>query len=483
MVSSLGFYALASGGFLVFVLVEALLIFAFTKVFETKKSKGLFILELVLIFGIVVVLKYAGWFGQGFASLLGQLNFAGKTAGSSLNYIVPLGISYYSISGISYSIDVFRDKYPAENNFAKVLTFISFFPVLTQGPINRYDELSKQLFTYHKFQYENLTYGILRMIWGFFKKLVVAERLSAVVGTLTTGWQENLYSGGWIVLAVALCSLNLYMDFSGCMDIVLGAAEILGIRLPENFDHPYLSKSIPEFWRRWHITLGAWLRDYVMYSFITSKPAKLLNKKAKDKIGRKGASVLVTCIGVLLVWIVYGVWHGLEMKYIISGLYYALIIIVATVLDGPIKKFDSRFPKLVASKAYGVFCAARTYFLAMIGAFFFFMPTIKEGMAYLGNIFKKPVQGLISIPETGIEKVTDIKLLGVDLLDFVVILLGVILWIVLATLHKKKDIRDRLSDMNIVLRWLILLVMLLVVIIVGNYGGNLEAGSFIYQGF
>ncbi|MCQ2513095.1 MAG: hypothetical protein MJ092_06920, partial [Lachnospiraceae bacterium] len=181
LISSLGFYALASGGFLVFVLVEALLIFAFTKVFETKKSKGLFILELVLIFGIVVVLKYAGWFGPGFAGFLARLNFAGKTAGGSLNYIVPLGISYYSISGISYSIDVFRDKYPSEKNFAKVLTFISFFPVLTQGPINRYDELNKQLFTYHKFRYENLTYGILRMIWGFFKKAVIADRLVGAV--------------------------------------------------------------------------------------------------------------------------------------------------------------------------------------------------------------------------------------------------------------------------------------------------------------
>ncbi|MCQ2513363.1 MAG: hypothetical protein MJ092_08285 [Lachnospiraceae bacterium] len=352
-----------------------------------------------------------------------------------------------------------------------------------QGPISRFDELSQSLFEEHKAEFKNISFGLQRILWGFFKKLVVAGRLSEVVGTLTAGWQENPYSGGWIVLSVALCSLNLYMDFSGCMDIVLGAAETLGICLPENFDHPYRSKSIPEFWRRWHITLGAWLRDYVMYSFITSKPAKLLNKKMKDRIGRKGASVFVTCIGVLLVWIVYGLWHGLEMKYLISGLYYAFIIIVATVLEVPIKRFDNKFPKLVGSKAYGIFCAARTYFLAMIGAFFFFMPTIKEGMAYLGNIFKKPAIGLVSIPKTGIEKVTDIKLLGVDLLDFAVILLGVILWIVLATLHKKKDVRERLSGMNIVLRWAIILVIIMVVIIVGNYGGNFEAGSFIYQGF
>ena len=161
-------------------------------------------------------------------------------------------------------------------------------------PINRFADLVPQMEQGNRFRYETLVFGVQRMLWGFFKKLVIAGRLGLVMTELTGGWKESTYSGIYVFLAVIVCSFYLFMDFSGCMDIVIGAAEILGIKLPENFDHPYLAENMPQFWRKWHITLGAWLRDYVLYSFTMSGAAKKMNRSLREKIGRRGASSVIS---------------------------------------------------------------------------------------------------------------------------------------------------------------------------------------------
>ena len=334
LAAGLVFYALCSYGLVLVPAADALIAFCFGKYFETKKKKWMMVLELVLIIGILFVFKYAGWLGTGWTGLLTGFSF-----GRAETWLVPLGISYFSIMAISYSVDVFRGVSEAEKNFAKLLLYLSFFPVMTQGPICRYEEMRRQLTTYHKFRYENLTSGIQRMIWGFFKKLVLSGRFFVVAGTLTEGWGKSGYTGAWVLLSVVTFSFTLYMDFSGCMDIVIGTGEILGIRIPENFQHSYMSTTIPEFWRRWHITLGTWLRDYVMYSFTMSRPAKWFTKKTKNSIGRKNAATIITCIGICLVWLVYALWHDISAVFLLSGAFFAFIIILSTVFDPLVKRF------------------------------------------------------------------------------------------------------------------------------------------------
>lgn len=473
LAAGLCFYVLCSFGLVFVPVLVTVIAFFFGRLFETKKNKKLMFLAVVLILAVLFVFKYAKWLGAGWVRAVSGLSF-----GFSESLLIPLGISYYSIMAIAYLTDVFRGTVRAEGNFAKLLLFLSFFPVVTQGPILRFKESSIQIFSPHVFRYRNLTDGIQRMIWGFFKKLVISERLAVLCSHITQGWGESAYSGIYVLLSVFAFSFRLYMDFSGCIDIVIGTAEIFGIRLPENFNHSYLSRTIPEFWRRWHITLGTWLRDYVMYSVTMSGPAKKFTKKAKAVIGRKAAALLVTCFGTCLVWLVYALWHDISWTFLLSGGFFAVIIILSTVFDPLIRRFRKRFERLVASLPYLIFMTLRTMLLSMMGAFFVFMPTVKDGLSYLGSLFRAPT-GLLWEAPAGDGFLT---VLGLELPDLIVLAAAFILWIVVSRLHAKKDPRDLLAQMPIVPRWLILLVMVMAVIIFGVYGG-LDAGSFVYQAF
>ncbi|MBR2696492.1 MAG: MBOAT family protein [Parasporobacterium sp.] len=476
LLSSLVFYVLCDFGLVIIPILDALIAWIFGNVFGTKKKKGLMVLAIFLLVAVLILLKYAGWFGTGWTDLLSLLGF-GRLPG----YLVPLGISYFTIMAIAYLVDVYRGVVPAETSYPKLLLFLSFFPIITQGPICRYKELSEQFATGHKFRYENLTFGIQRMLWGFFKKLVISERLAVLSMHITEGWGTSSYSGIWVIVSIFALSFRLYMDFSGCIDIVIGVGEILGIRLPENFNHSYLSRTIPEFWRRWHITLGTWLKDYVMYSITMSKPAKEFTKRAKKGIGRKAAATIVTCVGILFVWLVYALWHDISAVFLLSGAFFAVIIILSTVFDPLIRKFRKRFSKLVESIPYKIFMTLRTMLLSMMGAYFVFMPTVRDGAAYLFHIGKVPA-GKITEMVVNSDGVSELQILGLDLPDFLVLVLAFILWIVVSRLHAKKDPRERIAGWNIVIRWAVLVVFVLVVVLLGKYGG-LDTGSFVYQAF
>lgn len=475
LLASLVFYALAAKGLLVFLLLFAVIVYLFAKRFETDKKPFLVLLEVILLIALVIVLKYAGWFGAGLERFLGKIASFRAAA-----YIVPLGLSYIVLMGLGYSLDVYRGTIHAEGNFLKVLSFLAFFPSLTQGPINRFADLIPQMEQGARFRYEALVFGSQRMLWGFFKKLVIAGRLGLVMTELTGGWKGSTYSGIYVFLAVVVCSFYLFMDFSGCMDIVIGAAEILGIRLPENFDHPYLAENMPQFWRKWHITLGAWLRDYVLYSFTMSGVAKKMNRTLREKIGRRGASSLISIIGVLFVWLVFGLWHGIAANFLIAAAYYAITIIVGILIEGPVKKFHARFPRLNGSVGFQIFRVVRTFVLSIQGAYLMLIPNVKSGFAYLFSFFTRP--GAQLVVKTGEELAKGIRILGLDPYDLVVLLLSFAFWIVVSLLHRKKDVRLRLSRIHIVPRWAILFAVVIATVLFGKYGGG-DLASFIYQGF
>lgn len=205
----------------------------------------------------------------------------------------PLGISFYTLSLLGYLFDVYYEIGKPQKNFLKFALFGFYFPVIISGPILRYRDVEQELYAPHKFDYHKFTYGLQRMLWGFFKKLVIAERLAVVVNTIYG--DTDTYRGFYIAIAAIGFAFQLYADFSGGMDIVIGLSEALGIPLAENFDRPFFSKSIQEFWRRWHITLGAWLKDYLFYPLLRSKAFTKLQTDCKRSSGKMGKEACHLC--------------------------------------------------------------------------------------------------------------------------------------------------------------------------------------------
>ena len=260
---------------------------------------------LVLGIGIILVMLLYAKIGSSITDAITNI-FTLKQIG--FREIIPLGISYYTFSIIGYMLDVYWKKEKAEHNFFKFLLYMIYFPHIIQGPIPRYKRLAPQLIEGHKFSYKNLCYGLQRIIWGYFKKMVIADRFALLTHEVFNNYSQ--YEGFIFIVAAVCSSIELYCDFSGCMDIVLGASRLFGIRLPENFDAPFFSRTVQEFWQRWHITLGVWFKDYVMYPIQKSKPMVRLGKKAKKRLGKKVGKKVPFYLSMVVLWFLIGIWHG-----------------------------------------------------------------------------------------------------------------------------------------------------------------------------
>ena len=249
----------------------------------SQKLKPLFIILLFLLILTLCIFKYADFIFNNVLDVSAFLDNTTVREKVSLNIIMPLGISFYMFQSLGYCIDVYTEAAKAERNFFKHALFVSFFPTLLQGPIERYEHLSAQLFSGVTFSYQNAKYGIQRAAWGFFKKLVIANQISVITDDIWANYSN--YNGliFWIFMLV-LYAIWIYADFSGYMDIAIGCAEMLGIKLVENFETPYFSKSIAEFWRKWHITLGVWFKNYVFYPMLRIKFCEGFRKNIEKRI-------------------------------------------------------------------------------------------------------------------------------------------------------------------------------------------------------
>ena len=232
---------------------------------KAKRNKKILVALAVLInFGILISLKYCNFINQNLNAIFNVIKLPIEIPLKKI--VLPLGISYYTLQVISYVVDVYRGKYLPDKHFGRVALFVSFFPQMVEGPIGRYDELANQLYESHKFSYENVKFGIQLMLWGYFKKMVIADRAAIYVNTVFENY--HAYAGLPTFMAAAIYTLQIYAEFSGCIDIVRGTAQIFGITMAENFKRPFFSKSVQEFWRRWHITLGTWFKEYIFIQFL-----------------------------------------------------------------------------------------------------------------------------------------------------------------------------------------------------------------------
>ena len=253
---------------------------------------------------------------------------------------------------------------------------------MTSGPISRYKQIQESLYEEHPFQYQQVTHGLKRMAWGMFKKMVIADRLALVVNSVYSNYAS--YHPLLIWAGIFCFALQLYTDFSGCMDIVLGTSECFGIRLPENFRNPFFAVTIQEFWQRWHITLGTWLKDYIMDPVLKSDTWVKLGEHTRKKFGKKWGKRIPTYLGMLILWLAMGLWHGSGWKFIIGeGLWFWLIIITGNMCSKSLQKLVKKLHIHVKNPLWIAFQRLRTFVLFSIGLICFRAADMKEVFAVL----------------------------------------------------------------------------------------------------
>ena len=433
-----------------------------------KRKKLITAIAILLNFAVLFTIKYYNFTVLNISALADI--FGIQFTPAMLNILLPVGISFYTFQVTGYIIDVYRGINNAEHNFFKYALFVSYFPQIMQGPIGRFSDLSQTLYTGHSFEYQRMTYGLQRMMLGFFEKLVIADRLAIAVDTVWPNYQS--YGRIEILLICLFYAIQIYADFTGYMDIAIGASEIMGIRLSENFKAPYFSASIPEFWRRWHITLGSWFRDYLFYPIMRSGWCISLGKKLKGIIGKKASSKIITVIALLCVWFFTGMWHGASWHYIVWGVYYGILIILSTLFAPVFDKFVQNHSINRNNPIYKSVQILKTFVIVCMGYIFFRSDTMSQAFGIIGRIFS-PSAPLLSPAAIGLDKA-----------DLIVAAVFLILLLIIDVFRAKDiDIRAVIAKKALILRWIIYFILLFSVIIFGVYGPEYSSSSFIYFQF
>ncbi len=389
--------------------------------------------------------------------------------------LIPLGISFYTLTAVGYLLEVYWEIEDAGKNILQTALFIGYFPQLTSGPITRYGEVKEQLFSPKTFRYENLCFGAQRILWGFFKKLVISARAGILVDAVYAAPEEH--PGFYIWTAAALFMLQLYTDFSGCMDIILGTSECFGIILPENFRTPFFSVTVQEYWQRWHISLGSWLRDYILYPLLRSKAFRKLKKACKGKFGKKAAEQLTTYLAMLCVWLLIGLWHGGALKYVLGmGLWFFSCIVINQLLQPLYRKIADRLSIDVTSFGCHLFLSLKVFCLAAVGNMFFRLVSLKQTLHVIRLGFAKWNPWIFfdgSMPA-----------LGLTHADLNLLVFGTFLLFAAGILQEKYgSVRQLIAKQILPLRWMIWLFLFFFTLIYGVYGPGFEAAAFIYEKF
>lgn len=393
---------------------------------------------------------------------------------SGRGILVPLGISYYSLSAVGYMLDVFWRKTKPERNFICLLTVMTYFPHIIQGPISKYSQLFSQFTSLPGFDHERVCFGLQRMIWGYIKKLVIADRL--VVYTSAVFSDPSQYAGMEIVLAVILSIFQLYADFSGCMDIVCGISSVIGIQLEENFRQPLFSRSAAEFWTRWHITLGAWTKEYI-YLPVAMNPRFMkwtrgLKKNEKPWL----ASFVKAFLPLITVWLFTGIWHGTGWDYVVWGMYWCALMTFAKETKPLCEKLITFMKIDTGRKYYKLWQCIRTSLLFGIGRMF----TVTGSLTGCILLWKQ------MWCESRFWVLFDGSLYqhGLDQKDFYVAFLGIALILLVDILHERGiRICQAIAAQPLLIRWAVYYGVIFAVIVLGYYGPGYNASNFVYGAF
>lgn len=428
---------------------------------KDKNRQTLFI-GIIASLGPMLIIKYADF-------SLTNINALAKTNIPMLNLIMPLGLSFYTFMIIGYIIDIYNNKYASEQNFGKFLLFMIFFPHVAQGPISRFDEFSTQLKNAVSFNYKNICFGAQRILWGFFIKLVLADRLAIIVNFVFDDVKNSSYM--MLIIASLLYSIQIYADFYSSMEIAIGSAEVFGIKLPNNFLRPYFATTMPEFWRRWHVTLGTWFKDYVFFPISMSKSVMKLSFNSRKKFGPEISKIVSAIPPILGVWILTGLWHGSAWKFVAWGLFHGFLILLSTSFSDKYQAFLTKIGIKNTSWDYKLFQMIKVFVLCSIGRIFFRATSLSQAIIIFKAILTKQ-EGLLLF-DFSVLSTIDINMLILSIFA---------LLIVSITQEKVGSMREQISKANVWIRYIIWIVLLLVTLYFGIYGSG-TSSVFIYENF
>lgn len=455
LVASVGFYACFDLKYFLFFFFCVLSTYGAARYFDKEEKackiskKSVLGLTIFANIGLLVFVKFYGYSVSVFEKIF-------KVDVESISVIVPLGIAFYTLQAISYCVDVYKGKCAAEKNLAKYTLYMSYFPIIMQGPISRYDQLSTTLFEGHRFSFDRMKSGLSLAMWGFFKKMVIADRAAILVNQVFGNYAE--YKGFEIIVAVFWYTIQLYADFSGCVDISRGVSEIFGVELMNNFQHPYFATSIKDFWRRWHISLSSWFRDYIYIP---------LGGNRKGKVRRY--------INLLTVFFVSGLWHGVGINYIVWGFLHGGYQVAGELTQGFRSRLyakiglreDHALVKLwkqlctfcLVAYAWLFFRASGT--IASIRMTISAVTTFNPEILWNGRLFE----------------------LGLTKKDWLVLLLACLVLLVVSWIQEKDSVRRVIEGQKTWIRWMIYIAAIFVILILGIYGPGFDANQFLYMQF
>lgn len=415
---------------------------------KTKKQKyRKYILSsgILCTLGILFLFKYFNFSMEMISAIFAKISIPIQPF--TLKFLLPVGISFYTFQTLSYIIDVYRGKSPAEHHLGKYAAFISFFPQLVAGPIERTDNLLVQIKAEHCFHYDKATYGLKLMAWGYFKKCVIADMAAVYVNNIYGNVMS--YSGFALMGATFLFAIQIYCDFSGYSDIAKGSANLLDIDLMDNFKSPYLSKNIKEFWSRWHISLSTWFRDYVYIP-----------------LGGNRVSAVRKDINVFITFLASGLWHGANYTYVIWGCLHGVYQIV-----------QSHLPKVRVKKAMPFrdgLCIFLTFLCCCFAWIFFRASSVNDAFYVIAHMFDG-INAPISYVKNGLNS------MGIFTWHDLIQMLGLfLLLLIYDCISLKKDVFLLLGKCNILIRWIIYIVLGVTIILMSQKGVSTE---FVYFQF
>lgn len=426
-----------------------------------RRKKWVTALALLANFGVLYAVKYLNFT----ADLL-------RLPRPGFELLLPLGLSFYMFQSVGYVIDCYRGKYPPERNLAKYALFVSFFPQMVQGPISRFGQLSPQLTAGKGFDADKVKYGVQLAMWGYFKKLVISDRAGVIAATVFGNYTQ--YRGTLIAAGVLSYCVQLYCDFSGGIDITRGVAQMFGIDLAENFRRPLFATSLADFWRRWHITLGQWMRDYVFYPLSLSRPLTRLGKWTRRHIKGKLGKIIPTSIATFIVYFIIGIWHGAELRYILFGLWNGSIITASLLLEGTFQRWREGLHIQTDRPSWRLFQILRTALIVFLGRY----------LTRAGSVRSALWMVKMTVLDPEIAALWDGRMLALGLTgwDLAIVFAGMAVVLAVECFQERGGhVRAALEQRHWLVQWAAILIPLAVILLFGVMRGDYIAPQFIYQ--
>ena len=426
---------------------------------KLKYKRTVVAFSFIINLAILIFFKYFDFLLQNINIVLSAVNI--QLINKPFDIILPVGISFYTFQALSYTIDVYRGEIKPEKNIIKYALFVSFFPQLVAGPIERSKNLLIQMENLEKikrFDYDRITEGLTLILFGYFQKMVIADRAAILVDTVFNGYYE--YNSMSLILAAVFFAIQIYCDFGSYSLIAIGTAKVMGINLMDNFNTPYFSRSIKEFWGRWHISLSTWFRDYLYIPLGGNRCSNI----------RKSFNILVT-------FLVSGLWHGANFTFIAWGAIHGIFHIIEEQLKHIKEKYLNRFKIKTNAFSFALIEIIITFIIVDLAWIFFRAATIHDAIHYIKRIF------------TRIDLWTlfdgTLYSLGLDIfeMNILIIALFILISFDLVKYIKKESIFEFLSKQNLYFRWFVMLFLIFYIIVYGKYGVGFDPKQFIYFQF